>query len=196
MDERIDNSARETGVRSPVRDYEELGEHVASVLNAAEQAAEQIRSDAQRTAEQTRRDAEADAHSYAEERRREVDAESERRRADAVADASAIRDTARDAARRVADEGRRRLGELRDDASALERRFESAIDELRDLVSQLDDVVLSRGRGEPAAAPVDPSAPTLDEALRPRGGGEAEGRVEADAEERSPAPDAGRSPLP
>jgi hypothetical protein len=56
-------------------------------------------------------------------------------------DAEKIRQTARAAARRVAEEGHRRLEELRGEARSLERRFESAIDELWNLITQLEDVV-------------------------------------------------------
>ncbi|MBD0317342.1 MAG: hypothetical protein ICV71_02365 [Thermoleophilia bacterium] len=200
MDEQIDNRASETASGARVRDYDELGERVASVLNAAEQAAEQIRADAMSAAEQTRRDAEAEARSYAEERRREADVESERRRSEALAEATSIRDGAQAAARRIAEEGQRHLRELREDARALERRFVAAIDDLRDLVSEVEEAVPNPGEGDHRdvpddhAAGVDPAPRNLNDALRPGGREEAEARVEAGADDDAPAPYADRPP--
>jgi hypothetical protein len=150
MDERIGNIGSSAPGPS-VRDYAEVGARVASILNAAEEAARQIRRDAERAAETTRREAESEAERYANERRRDVDGEVERVVAGAVADADAVRDTARAAAQRIAQEGHRRLAELRDEARALERRFESAVDELRDLVAQLEDVVGGAARRDVTA---------------------------------------------
>ncbi|MDQ3866310.1 MAG: hypothetical protein M3304_05730, partial [Actinomycetota bacterium] len=110
----------------------------------------------------------------------------------ALAEAASIRDTVQAAARRVAEEGQRRLGEFRDDARALERRFLAAIDELRDLVSEVEEAVPNRGEGEyrdvpdDHAAAVDP-ARNLNNALRPGGREEAEARGEADADDGAPA---------
>ncbi len=121
--------------------FADLGEHVASIVTAAEQAAEQIRSDAEREAEQVRASASDAARSHTESTRARATDEAERLVSAAIADARAIRDTARAAATRIAEEGQRRLHELRGDARALEGRFEKAVDELHDLISQLDDVV-------------------------------------------------------
>jgi vacuolar-type H+-ATPase subunit H len=121
--------------------FADLGEHVASILSAAEQAADQIRADAEREAEQLRTDAAEAARSHHESTRARATDEAERLVSAATADARAIRDTARAAATRIAEEGQRRLQELRTDARALEGRFESAVDELHDLIAQLDDVV-------------------------------------------------------
>ena len=153
MDERIDKPASEILSASRAGAHDGLGERVASVLNAVEQTAERIRADAVRAANEK---AGAEPRSYAEERRR--------RGAAALTDPSAMGDTARAAARRFAGQGQRRLVELRDDVRALERRFEAAIDELGELVSQLDDVVLSAGPGETATWPT--ISPRRTSALR------------------------------
>lgn len=135
------------------RGYADLGDHVASILTAAEQAAEQIRADASREADELRRTSRDDARSHVESERSRATDEAERLVSAALADARAIRDTARAAARRIAEEGQRRLHELRTDARALEGRFETAVEELHDLIGQLDDVVQdSIGRSEPDAA--------------------------------------------
>jgi len=134
------------------RGYADLGEHVASILTAAEHAAEQIRADASRDAEELHRTSREESRTHLDSERRRATDEAERLVSAAVADARAIRDTARAAARRIADEGQRRLHELRTDARALEGRFEIAVDELHDLIAQLDDVVQdSIGRSDDGA---------------------------------------------
>lgn len=131
----------EDGGGSGTRDYADLGEHVASILTAAEQAAEQIRSDATREADDLRQSSREESRSHLDSERRRASDEAERLVSAAVADARAIRETARAAARRITEEGQRRLDELRTDARALEGRFETAVEQLNDLMAQLDDAV-------------------------------------------------------
>jgi TPR repeat protein len=204
VEENLENNEPETASGPALRDYADVGERVTSVLTAAEQAAEQIRADALRSADQVRRDAEAQARTYAAELRRDADQETERRLSTAVADAEAIRDTAQAAARRIADEGQRRLGQLREEARGLESRFEAAIDDLRDLLSQLEDVVVNAGgtpehlaRPEPERAAETTETPEaeLAEVLWPGSPDDASAPAEPDAN-GSPAPEAGRTPLP
>jgi hypothetical protein len=126
--------------------FADLGEHVASIVSAAEQAARQIRADAEREAEELRTSAADAARAHTDSSRARATDEAERLVGAAMADARAIRDTARAAATRIAEEGQRRLHELRSDARSLEGRFEQAVDELHDLISQLDDVVQSAVR--------------------------------------------------
>jgi hypothetical protein len=171
----------------------DVGDRVSAILNAAEEAARQIRADAERAAEATRREAEREAERYAGERRSEVDGEGERVLAGARADAEKMRETAHAAAQRVTEEGRRRLEELREEARTLGRRFESAIDELRDLVTQLEDVAptASRRPGEEGREP-EQSHPAggadLTGALRP-----ASGRAESPRKSDVSRVDAGRT---
>jgi hypothetical protein len=131
----------EDGGGTGARGYADLGEHVTSILTAAEQAAEQIRADATREAEELRASSREESRSHVDTERRRATDEAERLVSAAVADARAIRDTARAAARRITEEGQRRLHELRTDARALEGRFETAVEQLNDLMAQLDDVV-------------------------------------------------------
>lgn len=123
------------------RDYAELGDRVASVLNAAEEAATSIRAEAESEAESVRREAAESARAAAEDERSRAAEEAARLVSSALSDAQAIRDAARAAASRIAEEGQRRLGELRDDARRLEGRFERAVDDLHDLIAPLDAVV-------------------------------------------------------
>jgi hypothetical protein len=141
--------------KAAARDYSDVGGHIASILNAAERAAEDIRAEASREAETLRREAETDVETHATTSRRQAEEEAERLVAVAAADARAIRDTARAAAERIADEGGRRLEELRLEARALEGRFERVVDDLRDLIAQLEHVVLNAADHPEADAPAE-----------------------------------------
>jgi hypothetical protein len=192
IEERTDTAASPAPAPS-VRDYADVGDRVSAVLKAAEEAATQIRADAERAAEATRREAEREAERYAGDRRRDADGEIDRAVAAARADAEKIRETARAAARRVAEEGHSRLEELRGEARALERRFESAIDDLWNLITQLEAVVPAptrregerSGEGE-RSQPAEEAG--LAEALRP--GSE---RAEAPRESEGTQVDAARA---
>jgi vacuolar-type H+-ATPase subunit H len=135
VDERPENAA--PGAAAPPRDYTEVGERVAAVLNAAEEAASRIRADA-----------ETEARGIVDERREAAELEVKRLLNDAKADAEAIRDAAEAAARRIAEVGQQRFESLRLEARALEGRFETAVDDLRDLTAQLEDVVVGAAHRE------------------------------------------------
>lgn len=152
MEEPSDIAASEAV--QPPRDYTDVGDRVASILNAAEEAASRIRTDASREAEKLRADAESEARSLLDDRRREAELEADGLVASAAADAQAIHTAAEAAARRIAEVGHQKLEGLRSEARALEGRFETAIDDLRDLTAQLEEVVVgAAGRGEAHPAP-------------------------------------------
>lgn len=183
----MEDRNEQTGTPSPeapsaaARDYAEIGEQVAAVLRAAEEAAEEIQGDALRKADAVRRRAETEARAQVENERAKAAADAGRLRNAAVADAESIRDTAQAAAGRIAQEGQRRLGELREDARALEGRFESAVDDLHDLIAQFEAVVRNAAQRpevtvEPAEADMDPGRaleddlwPGSEDAERPAG---------------------------
>ena len=167
---------------TPDHGFSELGERVASILTAAEEAAAQMRAEAERHAEALRRDADAEARARTQEERTRAVTEADRLISAAQADAAAIRDATRAAARRISEEGQRRLGDLRKDARALEGRFESAVDDLRDLVAQLETVVLNAARHEEPEK--NGSAPELADDLRPGARDEAPAAVEPDTPHR------------
>jgi DNA anti-recombination protein RmuC len=155
------------------REYAELGERVAGVLRAAEEAAEAIKEEAREKADAMRRRAETEARAKVEDEHAKAAADAGRLREAAVADAETIRDAAQAAAGRIAQEGQRRLGALREDARALEGRFESAVDDLHDLIAQLESVVRNAVQRpavtvEPATDDTDPGR-ALEEDLWPRG---------------------------
>lgn len=143
MEERREESAGgHTRVELRAEDYADIGVRVAGVLNAAEEAAEQIRSDARRSAEDIRRQAEADARKFAADRRREADQEAHRVLATAHAQAKAIREEAQAAVRQIEDAGLLRQEQFRQQIRGLEQRVERALDGLRSVTAQLQDVVL------------------------------------------------------
>ena len=168
-----DASERVTAVRplerAPTRDarFSELGEHVASILDAAEQAAERIRSEAQRTADQLvnkakavaaarvkeaeaaaqtlRSEAEDEARdtrlaveAYGSRRRREADEDADRLVADAERRAAAIRDAAESAARELEQSSRARHEQFRERVRLLESRMLQGLEVLRETSSQIE----------------------------------------------------------
>jgi flagellar biosynthesis GTPase FlhF len=139
----------------PHQPYVDVGERIASVLHAAEQAAEQIRTDARREAEELTAGArqardEADEYAqdvrsgvdgYANQHRREAEEEARQMLATAEAEAKALREAAQDMARQLEDEGRRRREELRDETRHLEERRKRALEDIREIAAQLEDVI-------------------------------------------------------
>lgn len=149
--------------------YGELGETIAGVLRAAEEAAEQIRADARtqavaiveraqedasariqeltRAAERTRSDAEDYANDirsavegYASKQRREAEEEASAIVAAAEEEARAVREAAQEMGGQIEGEARRRHSELRDEIRSLEDRRERVLDGLRELAAQLNDL--------------------------------------------------------
>jgi vacuolar-type H+-ATPase subunit H len=173
-----------TPTDAPDRGFAEVGERVASILTAAESAAAEIRGEAERHAEALRRDADAEVKAKTSEARERAVSEADRLVSAAEADAAAIRDATRAAARRIAEEGQRRLGELRRDARALEGRFESAVDDLRDLVAQLESVVQNAVQHEEPQR--NGAAADLAEDLRPAARDDAPVAAPAAADEPAP----------
>ena len=152
-------------------DYADVGVRVAGVLNAAEEAAEQIRTDARRSAEDIRRQAEADARKLTSHRRREADEEARRVIAEAQAEAQAIKEAAQAGARQIEEAGLERQEQFRRYARTLEQRVERALDGLRDVTSQLQDVVLDAAPdAAPATVAESPAAASRNERRRGRFG--------------------------
>ncbi len=159
--------------------YAEIGERVAGVLSAAEEASEQIRADAQLQSEdllrsakeeagQVRREAsayEADTRAavdrYATERRREADQQVEKVLADAEAQARATREAAEGMARKIEEDGLQRGQTLRDASRDVEDWLKKAMVGLRGMTAQLEELV-----GTPAA---DNGGESLADALKPYG---------------------------
>ncbi len=136
----------------PRSGYDEFGGQIASVLAAAEQAAEQIRADAELEAERIR--AEADAYSndvrhavdsYAQKQRREAEGDARDALASAQAEARAMREAAQAMAGQLEEEARRARQGLSDETRALEERRQRALDDLRDIAGTLQDLLAGTG---------------------------------------------------
>jgi hypothetical protein len=128
--------------------YEDLGGRVAGVLQAAEQAAGQIRADAEVEANTIRASADeyaADVRqavdAYAKEQRRDAEAEAAQAVEAGLAEARAIREAAQAMAHRLEAEARARAGELRDETRSLEERRARAFEDLRDIAATLQDLL-------------------------------------------------------
>jgi hypothetical protein len=166
-------SELETGQSSerPANESAEVGARVTGILEAAEQAAEQIGSDALREASETMRRAEADAQArieeltreaervrleaddYARDIRQAVDSYGTQARREAEEEARALMQSAEDHSRSIREsadamaeqiqaEAHRRHESLLREAKALEERRQRVLDGLRDLVAQLQDALV------------------------------------------------------
>lgn len=147
--------------------YTDVGEAVAGVLRAAEEAAEKIRAEARtqaieiveaargdatariedltRDAERTRRDADEYANdirqaveSYGSQQRREADDDARRILAQAEQQARATREAAQEMAGQIEGEARLRNQGLRDEIRSLEERRERVLVGLRELAAELN----------------------------------------------------------
>jgi hypothetical protein len=158
--------------------YADIGERVAGVLSAAEDAAQQIRAEARseaehiRSAARTEADAvrrEADAYdteirtaveTFASERRREADTEVQRLLSDSETQARATRQAAEAMARQIEQDGIQRGQALRDESKVVEERLKKALVSFRRITVELEELV---GAGAPA------TGESLADALRPYG---------------------------
>jgi hypothetical protein len=179
-----DGDARASSVGAAA--YAELGEHVANILEATNEAAAKIlqeaQNDAERIAEATRsevlatlgsanREADrllgeaeqrrAEADEAARATRQAADGYGEQQRREAHAQAARIIAGADQEAARRADETAERYQTLKDHVVRTEERLEHLVAGLRDLAGRLDDVLHSGDVGdERAASPSAVAAPT------------------------------------
>jgi hypothetical protein len=161
------------------RGYAELGDRVAAVLQAAEEAAEQIRSEAATAAEQVTRQAdqeskslleqakseaqrvrvEADTEakntreaveSYATNHRREAEVKAAKLLSEAEVQARASREAAEAMAQRIEESARTLEEEVRDQDRMIRGRMQRYLAALRDVSGQIEEVLGETDRGEPA----------------------------------------------
>jgi hypothetical protein len=161
----------EESEETPAHGSAGVGARVTSILEAAEQAAEQIRSDSLREAAETIKRAEADAEvriqeltreservraeadDYARDIRQAVDSYGTQARREAEEEARALMQSAEDQSRairenaeamseQIAGEAHRRHEHLQREARALEERRQRVLDGLRDLAAQLQDALV------------------------------------------------------
>lgn len=160
---------------NPTNGSADVGARVAGILEAAEQAAEQIRSDALRQAHETMRRAEVDAEarieelsreaervraeaddyardirqavdSYGTQARREAEEEARQLVGGAEDQARATREAAQAMAEKIQADAHRRHETLMREAKALEERRHRVLDGLRDLAAQLQDALVEPSR--------------------------------------------------
>lgn len=182
MTETADRDLSSTPATPKERDsstYADIGERVASVLAAAETAANQIREDAALRAEELlgaakqeaddlRRkasaydaDTRAAVDSFASERRREAEQEIRKQLSDSEEHARATRQAAEAMARQIEEEGQRRGKALRDESQAVEERLKKALAGLRRMTVEIEQLL-----GTPSE-----DGETLADALKPYGRG-------------------------
>jgi hypothetical protein len=159
----------------PANGSADIGARVAGILEAAEQAAEQIRSDALRQARETMRRAEVDAEaridelsreaervraeaddyardirqavdSYGTQARREAEEEARNLVGGAEEQARATREAAQAMAEQIQVDAHRRHETLLREAKSLEERRQRVLEGLRDLVAQLQDALVEPSR--------------------------------------------------
>jgi cell division septum initiation protein DivIVA len=180
MTETADRDLSSTPATPKDRDsstYADIGERVASVLAAAETAANQIREDAalraeevleaaNQEAEDVRRkaaaydtDTRAAVDSYASEQRREAEQEIRKQLTDSEAQARATRQAAEAMARQIEEEGQRRGKALREESQAVEERLKKALAGLRRMTIEIEQLL-----GSPSE-----DGETLADALKPYG---------------------------
>jgi vacuolar-type H+-ATPase subunit E/Vma4 len=168
----------------PASEYAGVGARVTGILAAAEQTAEQIRSDALREAHETIRRGEADAQtrieeltreaervrleaddyardirqavdSYGTQARREAEEEARALVGSAEEQARSIREAAQAMAEQIQADAQRRHETLHREAKALEERRQRVLDGLRDLAAQLQDAIVEPARADDADSLVD-----------------------------------------
>lgn len=161
------------------RGYAELGDRVAAVLQAAEEAAQQIRSDANTAAEQVTRQAEQESksmleqakseaqrvrveadteakntreavESYATNHRREAEVKAAKVLSEAEVQARASREAAEAMAQRIEESARTLEEEVRDQDRMIRGRMQRYLAALRDVSGQIEEVLGETDRGEPA----------------------------------------------
>jgi chromosome segregation ATPase len=150
--------------------YADVGDAVASVLKAAQEAAERLRDEAQtqardilerahgeasarieeltRESERTRseaedyaRDVRAAVDSYGTQQRRGAEEEARHILADAEEQARATREAAQEMGQQIGSEARARYERLHEEVRSLEERRTRIVTDLRELTAQLNDLV-------------------------------------------------------
>jgi hypothetical protein len=178
------------------RAYAEFGDRVAAVLQAAEETAEQIQSEAKTAAEQMTREAEQASRSMLEEAKREaqrvrVEADTEARNtreavesyatnhrreaeekaaktlAESDAQARAAREAAEAMAQRIEEGARSLEEEVREQERMIRGRMQRYLAALRDVSSQIEEVLGETERAEPALVEaLDPQRATQEQATQ------------------------------
>lgn len=176
------------------RDFTQFGDRVASVLRAAEEAAEQIRMDASAAAQQMTRQAEQEAKARLEQARREADrlraeadAESRNSREAAQAYTANHRREAEEHAARLLSDAEAQARASREAAEAMVQRIEESARALEEEVREQERMIRGRmqrylaglrdvsGQIEAVLGETERDAPPLVEALNVERAGQRDG---------------------
>lgn len=173
-------------------DYGKLGEHVASVVKAAEVAAEGIRAEAKQEAERLRVGSEQQAATRLDEAKLEAGkmlheagqlraeaeeanktmresaaAHAQEKRREAEAEAAKVLEAAKQIERREEYAAEERLSTLQQNVEATEKRLNQLVGGLREVALQLEDLAEAGGPSVPSAeGRTDEAEESLDESLR------------------------------
>jgi hypothetical protein len=134
-----ESAAAETGM--PATTYADIGERVAGVLRAAEEAAGEIKSEARKEAESYVRDTREAVNSYASQRRREAEEVTQKILTDAEGQARATREAAEQMAKQIEGTARQRQGALREESRTVEARLQRALAGFRQITERLEELL-------------------------------------------------------
>jgi hypothetical protein len=166
VNEQSQGQASKAEASAGSRDYAQLGDRVAAVLQAAEEAAEQIHLDARsaadellaeakREAQRVRVEADTEAkntreavESYATNHRREAEEKAAKALSDAESQARASREAAEAMAKRIEESARTLEEEVREQERMIRGRMQRYLAALRDVSGQIEDVLGETERGE------------------------------------------------
>jgi len=176
----------------PLTDYGKLGEHVTSVLEAANEAAAKIQEDARTNAERIAKESQSQARALllqAQEHAEKLSRESERlhaeakkesreltqraesyvaeKRREAEAESTGILSRARHEASEHARAAQERRSALARDVALSEERLGQLVGGLRNLAGRLEELVHPEAGHAKGDSPVVDQDPSLEESLRP-----------------------------
>lgn len=126
---------------TPARSYADIGERVAGVLHAAEEAATQIKSEARTEADVYVRDTREAVNSYASQRRRQAEEDAQRTLAEAEAQARATRQAAEQMAKQIEETATRRQDALHQESRSVEARLQRALSGFRQMTERLEELL-------------------------------------------------------
>jgi hypothetical protein len=181
---KVDDVATLVAAPLDPRKFEEVGSQVGSVLRAAGEAAEQIRADALQQAATLREQAQADAvrirndadaqaketrqagETYAANHRRDAEETVRKLIEESEAQARAVREAAEDMARKIEEGARQHQLKVREEARSLEERMQNSLEGLRDLASDLQELIQGKQKREAGPEKREPGIDSLLESVR------------------------------
>jgi hypothetical protein len=181
---KVDDVATLVAAPLDPRKFDEVGSQVGGVLRAAGEAAEQIRADALQQAASLREQAQADAvrlrneaeaqsketrhagETYAANHRREAEETVRKLIEESETQARAVREAAEDMAKQIEDAARQHQIKVREEARSLEERMQNSLEGLRDLASDLQELIQGKQKREAGTQKSEPGIDSLLESVR------------------------------